>query len=75
MVHFGGCEREREKETSTVGLLSSFAYRSNMLDGEAVRSLAMCLKKMPKLEHLNISDNPLEDSGIKYETSHISETN
>ena len=46
-----------------------------MLDGEAVRSLAMCLKKMPKLEHLNISDNPLEDSGIKYETSHIPKTN
>lgn len=37
-----------------------------MLDSEAAGSLAKCLSKMPSLQRLDVSENPLQDAGIRY---------
>eukprot|EP00249_Psilotum_nudum_P011049 c22938_g1_i2 orf=462-2096(-) len=39
--------------------------RSNSLDSIAIQGLSVCLKFMPLLEQLNLSDNPIEDDGIR----------
>lgn len=54
--------------------LIALDLRSNTLDGEAVGSLAKCLSKMPSLQQLDVSDNPLEDAGIRLLVPYISNT-
>ncbi|XP_024380436.1 uncharacterized protein [Physcomitrium patens] len=52
--------------------LSALDLRSNILDSEAIGSLTKCLTKMPSLQQLDVSDNPLEDAGIRLLVPYIS---
>lgn len=54
-------------KAEVVNVTCGWVFRSNLLDCTSMQSLVSYLKHTPTLQQLNLSDNPLEDSGIRYD--------